>query len=59
MIRKIRTLKRKIRRERKLNPIVTSKREEIINKSLQNRLQILNLDIIKSDKIFKDKAIDK
>jgi len=52
MVRKIRKLKKKVRKGRKLKPIMLYQRDLIVNSSLQNKLQILDLEseaIVKKD----------
>lgn len=58
LIRKVRKLRKQIKRNKKITPILVKKREEIIKNSLRDHLEILDLGEIKSDKIFEQKEID-
>jgi len=56
MVRKIRKLKKKVRKGNKLKPILLNLREDQVYKSLQTKIQILNIDAPEAGKaISKEK----
>jgi hypothetical protein len=59
MVRKIRKLKKKVRKSKKLKPILLNSREDILNSSLQNRIQLLNLDAQEAEISIPEDKIDK
>ena len=44
MVRKIRTLKKKIRKGRKIKPLLLNNREELIKSNIQNKLEIVDYE---------------
>ncbi|MFW9952717.1 MAG: hypothetical protein ACFFKA_21560, partial [Candidatus Thorarchaeota archaeon] len=54
LVRKIRKLKNKVRKEKKIKPILLRKREEIIKSHIQEQDKILSKESIQSDKITKN-----
>ncbi len=59
IVRKVRKLRRNVRKGRKLKPIIVNSRKDLVNNKLQDRTQILSLEIeqekiqIKDNKEFK------
>ncbi len=54
MVRKIRKLKKKVRKGKKLKPLLLSLREDQINESLQNKMQILSIETPGAEKPSKE-----
>ncbi len=51
LVRKIRKLKKKVRKNQKLKPILVNKRDEIINGAIQNQVDIIeSIELEKNDK---------
>jgi hypothetical protein len=53
MVRKIRTLKKKVKKAKKMKPILVSKREEIIGRSIEDQKDILGTEFIRKKEIEK------
>jgi hypothetical protein len=53
LVRKIRKLKKKVRRNKKLKPLILDKREVILENNFQKNLQILDLTLIDTGSIIK------
>jgi len=57
MVRKIRNLKKKVRKTKKTKPILVPKRDEIIETNFQNKVKILELDLIQTEEADKIEKI--
>jgi len=53
MVRKIRKLKKKVKKAKKTKPILVNKRDEIINKELQNQIKGIEYDVIQPEQLDK------
>ena len=53
LVRKIRSLKKKVRKSKKTKPILVSKREEIIRNNIEVQKRILDIEIIEKEKVNK------
>ncbi|MFX0020686.1 MAG: hypothetical protein ACFE9S_00050 [Candidatus Hermodarchaeota archaeon] len=54
MVRKIRKLKKKVRKTKKTKPISVTNRDELIKNTVQNNIDILNLESFESEKVKQD-----
>ncbi|MFX0041973.1 MAG: hypothetical protein ACFE8L_03585, partial [Candidatus Hodarchaeota archaeon] len=58
LVRKIRSLRKKVSKVKKTKPVMVSKREEIINNNLQESTKILSLESVQPEKINKIEKFD-
>ncbi|MFX0136557.1 MAG: hypothetical protein ACFFDN_23155 [Candidatus Hodarchaeota archaeon] len=62
LVRKIRKLKKKVRKGRKLKPLKLDKRDFIVENTLKNKVQVLNLEALGNKivtlEVYKDKIKD-
>lgn len=58
LVRKIRSLRKKVSKAKKTKPVIVNKREEIVKNNFQESVKILSLEVIEPEKIDKNEKFN-